>query len=386
VRILSLLTAASSGLLALSLASTLSCSSESGEGEAAAGKGGSGLDLNASGGGGSGTAGGRAISADGCSLVTDGSECAGQAYEGEAVPLDIYIMFDQSGSMLNDVGGLTRLDAIERAAQTFLRDEASAKLRVGLGFFGAQPIGSTSCDPAMYATPAVGITSERELLVDELSAREPIGETPTGAAIEGACGYAKQWKRDNPGHAVVLLLLTDGEPKAPVTCSGGACCPTLEDAVTAAAACREGAQSIPTYVLGVGPFLDNLQKIAEAGGTKRAYLVGDEEVEQNVLAALSKIRGEASIPCQLRLPAAPPGAALDAQKVNVAYQDPSCELTTMYYVSEPAECDSQSGGWYYDDPSAPDSIRLCDASCDRVSVAGGRLALTVGCATKTQVK
>src|SRR4051812_24127579 len=35
--------------------------------------------------------------------------CVGNDFEGESVPLDIYVMFDTSGSMLNDVGGLTRL-------------------------------------------------------------------------------------------------------------------------------------------------------------------------------------------------------------------------------------------------------------------------------------
>jgi hypothetical protein len=43
---------------------------------------------------GSGTgATGAGITADGCDVKTD-DVCAAQAYEGEAVPLDTYIMFD----------------------------------------------------------------------------------------------------------------------------------------------------------------------------------------------------------------------------------------------------------------------------------------------------
>lgn len=49
----------------------------------------------------------EARGSNGCDITTDEAVCAAQAYEGEAIPLDIYIMFDQSGSMLNDVGGLT---------------------------------------------------------------------------------------------------------------------------------------------------------------------------------------------------------------------------------------------------------------------------------------
>ena len=337
------------------------------------------LDLDASKGGGS-----SGLTANGCDIETDDAVCAAQAYEGEAIPLDIYIMFDQSGSMLNDVGGLTRLDAIERATSTFLRGKDSAAIRMGVGYFGFQPIGQTSCLSNDYASPSVPITLDHEAVLSSLAARVPTGETPTGAAIRGACGYAKDWKKTNPGHSVVLLLLTDGEPKAPMSCASGQCCPTLADAVDAASECRDGAPGIATYVLGVGPFLDNLQRIAQAGGTDHAYLIGDQDVEQKVLQALNSIRGAASIPCELKLPQG--GRALDYGLVNVAYQDASCTLSTIYNVPSASSCDPLAGGWHYDDPTAPNAIELCAASCDRVAAPGGRLAFTVGCETKVLVK
>jgi hypothetical protein len=341
------------------------------------------LDLNV--GGGKGSSGGG-LSASGCDVMSDEAVCAAQAYEGEAIPLDIYIMFDQSGSMLNDVGGLTRLEAIERATNTFLRDQASSAISVGVGYFGFQPIGQTSCLPGDYASPSVPVTLDHEAVLRSLAEREPTGETPTGAAIRGACGYAKDWKLANAGHSVVLLLLTDGEPKAPMTCAAGTCCPTLADAVEAAADCRSGEPGIATYVLGVGPFLDNLQQIAQAGGTDHAYLIGDQDVEQKVLQALDAIRGAASIPCELKLPEPTGGVALDYGLVNVAYQDSSCQLSTIYNVPSATSCDGSAGGWYYDDPTAPSSVKLCGASCDRVSAPGGRLAFTVGCETEVLVK
>ncbi|MDF3064510.1 MAG: hypothetical protein K0R38_111 [Polyangiaceae bacterium] len=342
------------------------------------------LDLDVSGGGKSGS--GSGITANGCEVMTDDAVCAAQAYEGEAIPLDIYIMFDQSGSMLNDVGGLTRLEAVQRATSAFLRDEASAAIRVGVGYFGFQPIGQTSCSAEDFASPTVPVTLDHEEVLRSLYAREPTGETPTGAAIRGACSYAQEWKRANVGHSVVVLLLTDGEPKAPMSCASGACCPTLDDAVEAAGECRRGDAGVDTYVLGVGPFLDNLQQIAQAGGTEQAYLIGDEDVESKVLAALNSIRGAASIPCELQLPEPTGGAKLDYGFVNVAYQDSSCVLSTIYNVPSEASCDAAEGGWYYDDPSAPTSVKLCGASCDVVSAPGGRLAFTVGCETKVLVK
>jgi len=184
----------------------------------------------------------------------------------------------------------------------------------------------------------------------------------------------------------VVLLLTDGEPKAPMSCSSGTCCPTLADAVEAAADCRDGDPRISTYVLGVGPFLDNLQQIAQAGGTDHAYLIGDQDVEQKVLQALNSIRGAASIPCELKLPESSGGMPLDYGLVNVAYQDSSCAISTIYNVPSAQSCDAAQGGWYYDDPASPSSVKLCDASCDRVAAPGGRLAFTVGCETKVLVK
>jgi hypothetical protein len=286
---------------------------------------------------------------------------------------------------LNDVGGLTRLEAVQRATSAFLRDEASAAIRVGVGYFGFQPIGQTSCSAEDFASPTVPVTLDHEEVLRSLQGRQPTGETPTGAAIRGACSYAQEWKRANVGHSVVVLLLTDGEPKAPMSFSSGACCPTLDDAVQAAAECRTGEPGVDTYVLGVGPFLDNLQQIAQAGGTEQAYLIGDEDVENKVLAALNSIRGAASIPCELQLPE-PSSAKIDYGLVNVAYQDSSCVLSTIYNVTSEASCDAAEGGWYYDDPSAPTSVKLCGASCDVVSAPGGRLAFTVGCETKVLVK
>jgi Mg-chelatase subunit ChlD len=350
-------------------------------GEASAGR--PGIDLNV---GGSKPSSGSGLTANGCDVTTDDAVCAAQTYEGEAIPLDIYIMFDQSGSMLNDVGGLTRLEAIARATRTFLTDQASLPIRVGVGYFGFQAIGQTTCAPEDFAMPSVPVTLDHDAVLRSLAERKPTGETPTGAAIRGACDYAQQWKRENAGHSVVLLLLTDGEPKAPMSCSTGACCPTLADAVQAAADCRDSEPGIQTYVLGVGPFLDNLQQIARAGGTDHAYLIGDQDVEQQVLAALNSIRGAASIPCDLKLPAPKGGAPLDYGLVNVAYQDSSCALSTIYNVPNVDSCDASDGGWYYDDPTAPTVVKLCGASCDRVSAPGGRLAFTVGCETEVLVK
>src|SRR5690606_9884145 len=133
----------------------------------------------------------------------------------------------------------------------------------------------------------------------------PTGETPTASAIEGGCRLSTAHRKKNPGRAVVNLLVTDGEPKAPVTSKSTDCNPTLAEAVTAARACRDDGAGIPTYVLGVGPSLDNLDQIAAAGGTERAYLVADDS-SSGVLEALNRVRASATIPCEMPIDAGTP--------------------------------------------------------------------------------
>ena len=153
-----------------------------------------------------GSGGGATVSGGGttgCTIEDDGSGCVGESHEGENIPLDIYIMFDQSGSMCSCIdpeGGqacpdpkcaATRLDAVREAAAAFLADPASAGIGVGIGYFGKQPIGEASCNIDDYRSAAVDIGALPDhagAIMESLSKIEPTGETPTDAAIRGACG------------------------------------------------------------------------------------------------------------------------------------------------------------------------------------------------------
>jgi hypothetical protein len=386
-----------------------SCSGESGDdaGEASGGSAGNSVTIVPTTGGSTGSvgSGGSAVVTSGgtnggCFIEDDGSSCVGQSFETEGVPLDIYVMFDQSGSMcscVDPVGGQlcpdpacreTRLDGVRRAMDTFLADPASAGIGVGIGYFGTQPIGQAVCDSAVYSQPSVPIAplpQNAGAVLASLSGIAPTGETPTAAALRGACAHAREFRAENPGHKLVLLLLTDGKPEAPVTCRNGAgpCCPTLEDAVLAASECHDGGLGIDVYVLGVGPLLQNLDQIAKAGGTSSAYLVEGGDVAGEVLGALNAIRSDA-IPCELELPQPPVGETLALDQVNVTHASAACEPTHLSYVGDVTGCRVQ-GGWHYDDAANPKTIQLCDTSCDQVRVPGSRLFYTVGCARNDDI-
>jgi hypothetical protein len=353
-----------------------------------------------SGAGASSSAGGNGDTATGVCGGSDLSGCVGDRYAGEQIPLDIYIMFDVSCSMscpAEETGpGLCcrggpnpRIDQVRSAVTSFLNDPASDGIGVGIGYFGYMPGGQTSCDPSRYSAPSVPIAplpGNAAAVIASLNAAQPIGETPTGAAIRGACTYASQSQAMNPGHKTVVLLVTDGFPEAPTTSMNGGCTPTIQDAVAAATTCSSHDPSLPVYVLGVGMQLTNLGDIATAGGTKMPFVVGGAAITQQIIDALNQIRALAQIPCHIKLPPPPSGTALKLDQVNVGSCASGGQGQVFSYVMDQSSCDPSAGGWYYDDPNTPKQIVLCSATCTAVNTPGVSLFASVGCQTQTIIR
>jgi hypothetical protein len=374
----------------------MACSSKNDDGNGLGGAGASG-----NGKGGSGAENGIIFgsgSSSGGPMPTGDESCVSDSVATEAAPLDIYVMFDQSCSMscpaeqagpgLCCMGGPNpRIDQVRKAMDDFLSNDKSAGIGVGIGYFGNFPTGSASCNPTDYshaAVPIAALPGNAQALKTSLQGAVPTGETPTGAAIRGACLYANSWKTQNPGRQVVILLVTDGMPEAPVSRN---CKPTLPDAEAAAKDCSSQ-NGIATYVLGVGANLDNLKNIAQAGGTDHAYLAGTMDVSTTVLDALNQIRDSAQVPCKFKVPPPPSGQTLNPGLVNVTYQDTSGTPHIVPSAGSSDKCDA--GGWYYDNPQNPTSLSLCPSSCDTVTAAliaaavlriGSKLNIEYGCST-----
>jgi hypothetical protein len=68
-----------------------------------------------------------------------GESCAGETSTAELVPLDLYIMLDKSGSMLDKTGanaqGPSKWDAVTQGLNAFFSDPQSAGIGVGLQYF-----------------------------------------------------------------------------------------------------------------------------------------------------------------------------------------------------------------------------------------------------------
>ena len=360
------------GVCAASGAVTTACSSaDEGTSRGAAGKSGSsgkgsgGSDVGTGGAGGAGGSTGGSGGSGGSGAVIDPGKgamdagpmtCGGDKYIAEQRPLDMYVMFDDSGSMIPWWISATQ------AFTQFLNAPESVGLGVGLQFFG------TSCDVGFYATPKVPIAvlPGNAQPITAAFPILPVESTPTDPALRGAIQYARTWQTAHADHKVVVLLVTDGEPTE--------CASTVPGVTQVAAEGFGGTPSIPTYVLGLGLSLTNLHSIAMAGGTNQAFIV-DPNSGAALAAAMNQIRGSA-LPCDYALPK----NTTDPRKVNVDFTPQGGMTTRLIHVGATANCDPVKGGWYYDNPQMPSRIIVCSQTCDAFKKdPSGRVDIVLGC-------
>ena len=317
-------------------------------------------------------------------------DCVAEVRRGEQIPLDMHIMFDQSLSMSCAIpSGGDRWTAVKNALTAFVSAPEAAGIGVGIQYFGDTLL--ASCDPAVYEVPDVEIgllPGNGPAIVDSLNSHAPSTNTPTAAGLSGAINHAIAWRSANPSHTVIVVLVTDGQPNT---------CGNVTDVATVAGAALTGA-AMPTYVVGVvspgsdcgildpnPPNVPDLDTVAAAGGTQRAFIVDTSGgAEQQFLAKMNEIRAGAVIPCDFQLPPPPPGETLNLSAVNVEFIDANQQSTLIYYVETPDRCDPAAGGWFYDNPQAPTRILLCQSTCSAVEATmGGQIDIALGCGTVT---
>jgi hypothetical protein len=290
--------------------------------------------------------------------------CATSSTTAERLAVDLVFMFDRSDSMNRPEKWPPAVAGLE----AFFADPASTGLSASLAYFCGNT-GSGTCDAlrTRFATPAVPLTAlpAAPTFAASLAAQSFCNGTPTGAALGGALDYATSLAQ--PGHRGAIVLVTDGKPTY---------CGSIAE-VGALAAAR--ASSIPTYVIGVGSALENLDAIAQAGGTDRALLVtasDPDKVASDFQAALAQIRDGVRA-CSYALPAPEPGATLDLATTNVQLvTDGGTEVLPF-----DRGCDG-GRGWRFDDEANPRQIVLCADACTRVrAVETARVDVVLGCAT-----
>ncbi|CAN5744141.1 hypothetical protein BH11MYX4_BH11MYX4_21470 [soil metagenome] len=296
--------------------------------------------------------------------------CATQTAAAEAKPVYLVFMFDKSGSMVQN--GSPKWSSSKAATKAFFESNDSKGISASLSFFPDKE--NYSCNTSAYGTPKVAMAAlPSTQFAGQLDAQSPAGGTPTYQAMQGAIGYAQGIAAgQGKDGSVAIVLVTDGLPQAD-------CNNTSVNEVANLAASVSA--TIPTYVIGVGDALSNLNDIAVGGATKAALVVSQSnpaQVQADFTKAINQIKASA-LTCDYKIPAAPAGSTFDRAKVNVQHTPAGAAAATLQYNQSCAG----GTGWKYDDANNPTRILLCDGSCSGVKATSGKVDILFGCATQS---
>jgi len=314
---------------------------------------------------------------------TGGGEeaCADLVLEPQTVPVSMFITVDKSGSM----GTNNKWNNTRQAFNAFFTDMEADGLNVALRFWpddgctqsNCQPPGN-GCEQPQVNMGSLADPTHEQALIQLFNNKNPGGNTPTEAALSGAIEFATGYQMGGEaGEQVVVILVTDGEPTA---------CNQNINVIKGYAQDGFDNNGILTFAVGLAGSNENqMNQIAQSGGTNQGYFIGNNNTEQALLQALKDIQ-DVAVACTFAMPESDdPNRPIDPNRVNVIYQaDDSDPGTKVPQVSGASDCTSE-GGWYYDDPTDPAVIYLCDATCDAAnSSETSKISIEVGCASVVQ--
>jgi len=288
-------------------------------------------------------------------------ECATVAVEAETTlrPVDIIWVVDSSGSMENEAARV----------QEHMNEFASDILAAGID---PHVVVITDHD---YITvpPPLGTDPEHYLFVD----RHVGSNEPLERLIDQWDRYGHFLREDAVTHIVAVTDdesdMSDGEFDVRMTGLLG-----HEYTLHAIASEDDGGRECDGAA-DIGRRYYNLADLT--GGLKISICTRDWTA---VFDRLRERGAEpAPPPCDYAVPDPPMDEELDFMRVNVQYTPGSGGATqTFPYVESEASCGG-TGGWYYDDPSAPSEVRLCPSSCTLVGMdTDGSVSIALGCATR----
>ncbi|MFO0761149.1 MAG: vWA domain-containing protein [Byssovorax sp.] len=320
----------------------------------------------------------------GGSGVGGSDACATSSAEASLIPVNMFIMFDRSGSMKdnNKWGNATS------ALTAFFEDPGTAGLRVALRFFPEGDCSNTACDVNACSQPAVPLAeltgdpapmdAQEKALVSTVEGKNTAsgGGTPLSAALGGAEKWALAYQAAHPVEKTVVVLVTDGAPNG---------CDENINHIAKLASDAFVASGVLTYAVGlVGSNQSDMDKIAQAGQTTQGFFIGNGNAQADLLAALQSIQGS-QVACEFAMPdKTADGEMIDPALVNVEYLPGGGGAKVEFgQVADAGACTAQKGGWYYDDPQKPTSITLCPTTCSAIqSDPDAKVQILFGCATK----
>ena len=321
-------------------------------------------------------------SGKGTASTGTGDSCAATSAEANLIPVNMFIIFDKSGSMKDN----NKWTNTSTALIDFFKDQGSAGLRVALRFFPDSGCDGSACDLDVCSQPLVPLAalttdpapadSQEEKLISAVQSKSPGGATPMYAALGGAERWAADYQTAHPSEKTVVVLVTDGEPNG---------CDENVNHIAKLAATTMAVNGVLTYAVGlVGSAMGTINTIAAAGGTNQGFFVGNGNASAELLAALKAIQGS-QVACTFQMPTmGTMGETIDPTLVNVNYTPGNGgPAVTFGQVANQAACTAQTGGWFYDNPAKPTTITLCPTTCTSVQAdQKAKIQILLGCATK----
>jgi Mg-chelatase subunit ChlD len=374
------------------------CSGSESDSKVEAGQGGANIGIGGNGsistGAGTGTGSGASSGITDGGVVNPDAACAQSSSAASLASLTMLVMMDDSGSM----GDNNKWNQVAAAMKAFFADPAAAGLRVGLRLFPSntptagcwdtvcnmdQNAAIQACSTALVdigqltAAAAPADTQEAALLAaipaNPQSKQKNSGGTPTYAALQGAENIAIAYAAAHPTEKTVVVFVTDGEPNG--------CDEKIPD-IAKIASDTLAANKIETYAIGVlGSNQNTMNELAKAGGTGQGIMIGGNNgatTEADLLTAFGNIKAS-NVSCDFPVPAPPANSMLNFDNVNVNYTPGGGALSTLPRVKDATSCGT-TGGWYYDDNTAPTQIHLCTNTCSTVQAdTGAALQVLYSC-------
>ena len=325
-------------------------------------------------------------------------ECSSSKSQATLATVNMYVMFDKSGSMCSGSASCTAPDATSSwglttsALKTFFRDPASAGMNVALRFF-PDTVSGSACDSSNCGFNTCGVplvtlgalgsatasyppaptdcttsTDPHECdLVKAVDSRYPSGGTPIYGALGGALQYMETQAYSAPYQRWVVVFVTDGDPNG---------CDTDTTHIQQLAQTAYKDFGIVTYTVGIiGSNATFMSDIATAGGGQ-SFMLSATAADVELVAALNTIRSS-SVSCDFPLNQT---TALDPSNVSLTFTPTNGTAQSVAKVNSVADCGT---GWYFDNPTTPTKITLCPTTCSTVKAdLTGKVDVVAACSTQ----
>lgn len=327
--------------------------------------------------------------------------CAEETLSAEPLPLDMYIVLDRTGSMIEEMPQGEDCQLGTANPPTFNTKWCKATQALSQYFTAAATPGDRAA--LQFMIPSESTSIECEATEENLHARAEVDLTElpssvdgplvsalaaavadnTSTAIESALNGIAMYTADNstPGRQMIGILVTDGDPTF--------CSETLSTLASIPQSHFEST-GIPTFIIGMtGADPAMLEALAQDGGgpehsefcaandaeaTCHYWSVGDGDPAAFV-AALEAIQASVT-GCEFAVPSTDAGLVdLDTVRVELS-TDQAPEPVELTQVESEGDCNGRA--YLTAEVNGVPTIRLCPAACDALSGTAS-ISVTVEC-------